>query len=183
MEHTIWLSIRNGGDGSAYARVVESGALCEIDQEYMDEPWGENCCSCVTVESNTPVVIKDVYTVHDAIQETMDDIEYQSENDIVRTAFLNKKLDALKELEAESKTVEDNQMADVVVYAIGICHLSACIKNGVSKECAVDFINTAHPTGLSSGWSVSTDTLFVSGVPNPCPCEDHPNRRHFLFCC
>lgn len=41
-----------------------------------------------------------------------------------------------------------------------------------------------HPTGISSKWSISKDKTFHSGEPNPCPCDQHPDKRlHYLLTC
>lgn len=40
MKLKIFYSVQNGGDGSAYPKLMESKELAEFDQEYMDEGWG-----------------------------------------------------------------------------------------------------------------------------------------------
>ena len=41
---TLWYSVSNGGDGSAYPQFFETERLTEMDQELMEEGWGE-CCN------------------------------------------------------------------------------------------------------------------------------------------
>jgi len=51
-ELTIYYSISNGGDGSAYPYWFESMELAEWDQEQMEEGWGEPCTESFTVEGD-----------------------------------------------------------------------------------------------------------------------------------
>lgn len=70
----------------------------------------------------------------------------------------------------------------VHVYTWGLCHLSACVPKGMSREVIEGSVNTSHPTGISSRWRVA-DEPFKTGEPNPCQCGDDPGRQHFLFVC
>ena len=54
---TIWGSIQNGGDGSAYPEWMESEKLAEWDQENVQKDWGESCVCSVTVSSDGPITI------------------------------------------------------------------------------------------------------------------------------
>ncbi len=40
---TIWYSVSNGGDGSAYPQWFLTEEETEYDQENMSEGWGETC--------------------------------------------------------------------------------------------------------------------------------------------
>lgn len=84
MEHKIWYSVENCGDGSAYPKFMESQALCEIDQKYMDEGWGEDCVGCLVVESDSPIKVQRLITVDEVIKEIEDELEkdYNSEREI-----------------------------------------------------------------------------------------------------
>jgi len=57
MKKTIWYSIINGGDGSAYPRFMESERLTEWDQDHMDEGWGETCNGSIEMESDSEINI------------------------------------------------------------------------------------------------------------------------------
>lgn len=48
MEKTIWYSVNNGGDGSAYPHWFETMELAEWDQENQSEGFGESCTGSVT---------------------------------------------------------------------------------------------------------------------------------------
>lgn len=59
MNLTIYYSVRNGGDGSAYPTFMESDELANWDQEHMDEGWGESCTGSFTVSSDSPITCVD----------------------------------------------------------------------------------------------------------------------------
>lgn len=40
---TVWYSIQNGGDGSAYPKYFLTEKEAKSDQDTMDEGWGEPC--------------------------------------------------------------------------------------------------------------------------------------------
>lgn len=76
----IWYSVQNCGDGSAYPRFMESKELAELDQDYMDEGWGESCTGCISIESDTPITIKNsVLTVEELIKDIEGDYEPNDE--------------------------------------------------------------------------------------------------------
>lgn len=56
---TIWYSVSNGGDGSAYPHWMESLELAEWDQDHMDEGWGESCTGSITISSQCDIEIKE----------------------------------------------------------------------------------------------------------------------------
>lgn len=70
---------------------------------------------------------------------------------------------------------------DFIVYSTGLCYSSVCTTLSDKEEIA-ERMNMGHPTGISSRWQVATEP-FKGGEPNPCPCPDHPGRRHFLLVC
>ncbi len=83
---TIWYSVHNGGDGSAYPVLMESEELVELDQEHQDEGWGEPCYGSITLESESEItVVDEVITVDDQIKEIEEElaqdylIEYKKE--------------------------------------------------------------------------------------------------------
>lgn len=98
MKKTIWMSIQNGGDGSAYPLLVESRELAELDQSHMDEGWGEECISSITVESESPITINDYITTAQMMLDEIND-DYD-ENDSYRP---NEKVKALEALIAKQK--------------------------------------------------------------------------------
>ena len=54
-ELTIYYSVQNGGDGSAYPSFMESRELAEWDQAHMYEGWGEDCSGSITVKSESEI--------------------------------------------------------------------------------------------------------------------------------
>lgn len=73
--------------------------------------------------------------------------------------------------------------ADVTVYAAGLCHASACAPKGTPVAEIERAANSAHPTGLDHGWRKSDNDTFSGGEPNPCACNDDPDRLHWLLEC
>jgi hypothetical protein len=49
---TIYYSVENCGDGSAYPRFFDTKELAEWHQNHLDEGWGESCTGDVTVEGD-----------------------------------------------------------------------------------------------------------------------------------
>ncbi len=73
-------------------------------------------------------------------------------------------------------------MKDFECYAYGLCYASVC--TNLPNEEATRRLNADLPTGISSGWEVSTDATFAGGDdPNPTPCPDVEGHRHVLFEC
>lgn len=75
-QYTLFYTIRNGGDGSAYPTFMESRELCRWDQDHMDEGWGESCDGFFTLESQSPIVplgeivTKESYWIDNYIEDT-----------------------------------------------------------------------------------------------------------------
>lgn len=59
---TLYYSVQNGGDGSAYPTFMSSKELAEYDQAHMDEGWGEPCVGSITLESESPITTKEEIT-------------------------------------------------------------------------------------------------------------------------
>lgn len=55
-EYTLYYSVRNGGDGSAYPHFMESEELCQWDQDHMSDGWGESCTGSFTLKSATEIM-------------------------------------------------------------------------------------------------------------------------------
>ena len=53
---TVYYSVGNGGDGSAYPQWMESQELVDWDQDHMTEGWGEPCNGSVTFTSESEIV-------------------------------------------------------------------------------------------------------------------------------
>lgn len=79
---TLSYSIQNGGDGSAYPRFMESMELCEFDQEYMYEGWGESCTGEITITSGSPINHDQaVVSVEEYLLELWEDVvKYEGES-------------------------------------------------------------------------------------------------------
>ncbi len=98
MKNKIWYSIRNGGDGGAYLRLMESKELVEIDQKYENisgEGWADSCCGVIVVESDLSIFIKEVVTVDAEIDNVCEEMKYSIEDELDN---LKNKLTELKAL-------------------------------------------------------------------------------------
>ncbi len=62
MEKTIYYSIQNGGDGSAYPKFFEDMQCAELDQELMEEGWGEPCVGEISAQSNGEITFDNSVT-------------------------------------------------------------------------------------------------------------------------
>lgn len=67
------------------------------------------------------------------------------------------------------------------VYREGLFFMSVC--TDMTPEEAEQYAQTIKSSGTSRGWKVSKDKTFRTGEPNPCPCDQHPDRIHILFDC
>lgn len=74
-ELTLHYSVQNGGDGSAYPHFMESEKLTEWDQDNAyEDGWGECCNGSITVESDSPIVVKEkIQTVDGYFLDILDD--------------------------------------------------------------------------------------------------------------
>jgi len=55
MKTTIYYSVENCGDGTAYPRFFESDELADWHQEHLSEGWGESCTGSIDIESDGPI--------------------------------------------------------------------------------------------------------------------------------
>lgn len=67
------------------------------------------------------------------------------------------------------------------VYSNGLCCCSVCTDLTSEKEIEKK-VNIQNPTGIESQWTISPDK-FKDGHSNPCPCETHKDRKHYLLIC
>lgn len=59
---TLYYSVSNGGDGSAYPKFSLSKELADIHQDIQDElgeGWGEPCVGAISLESESPITIRE----------------------------------------------------------------------------------------------------------------------------
>lgn len=58
---TLYYSVSNGGDGSAYPKFSLSKELADIHQDMeseLGEGWGESCVGVITLESESPITVR-----------------------------------------------------------------------------------------------------------------------------
>jgi len=67
------------------------------------------------------------------------------------------------------------------VYAAGICYLSVC--TSIADRAEIERrANADYPTGIGRAWTIH-EGPFKGGQPNPCPCNEHSDRKHWLLSC
>ena len=93
----IWYSVQNCGDGSAHPKLMESKELCEIEQRFMSEGWGESCVGCIEVKSKEPIVVKKVITVDKIIKKTEKEL---------KTSWVQRNPDELKKYKEKLKALK-----------------------------------------------------------------------------
>jgi len=70
----LWYSVQNGGDGSAYPQFFENKKLTEMDQELMEEGWGECCNGNVTIKEDNMRVVRPHVTTTEKFIGHLDEI-------------------------------------------------------------------------------------------------------------
>jgi type IV pilus biogenesis protein CpaD/CtpE len=77
-------------------------------------------------------------------------------------------------------------MEKVEIARAGVLSMIACATKDATKEEIEEYVNTQHPTGISSKWTI-TDEPFNKGslieTPNPGQCELYHDRLHYLLVC
>lgn len=75
---TLYYSVSNGGDGSAYPQWFETRELAEIDQELQSmfgEGWGESCTGEIVIEGSDDMrMIRPRITTINEVIERLDEI-------------------------------------------------------------------------------------------------------------
>ena len=62
-------------------------------------------------------------------------------------------------------------------YSVGFCYLSVCAPVGMAREVIERQINAVHDWN----WRIAKDPAFSGGQINPCACNVHANRMHYLM--
>jgi hypothetical protein len=74
--------------------------------------------------------------------------------------------------------------AAVELYAVGLCFSSVCASRDLRIAEIEKIANARYPTGIESRWQFAEDEpTFSGGQPNPCPCDRHADRLHWLLSC
>lgn len=69
----------------------------------------------------------------------------------------------------------------VRIYAASFLAMSVCAPGSMTIEEVIADCELQRPCGTERGWTMSKDTHFASGQPNPCPCNKHEGRQHWLL--
>lgn len=91
-------------------------------------------------------------------------------------------LDKAKEWDLQIEQARLAAAHKLKIYSNGIVHCSVCAAKELTREELVRLVNQLNPTGVSSAWEISSRP-FASGAPNPSPCNDSPDRLHWLMDC
>lgn len=105
MEKVIWYSVQNGGDGSAYPAWMESEKLCELDQRFMSEGWGEPCIGSITIESESEIYFKEEIKTAETVKEELE--EELNEDYMIQDKEEGKYPDWFKRLEGHLEAVNE----------------------------------------------------------------------------
>lgn len=71
----------------------------------------------------------------------------------------------------------------VHIYAQGFVCCSVCAPGDIPVKEVESVVNAINPTGIESPWRLSEDEAFRDGSKNPHPCEQSPDRSHYLMSC
>jgi len=92
MKKTIYYSVQNCGDGSAYPIFFEDEICANLHQEIQEEKgdgWGESCTSSITLDISVEceIVSKDIKSKEKFLNELKSDLEfaqkYKEKNNIL----------------------------------------------------------------------------------------------------
>lgn len=72
---------------------------------------------------------------------------------------------------------------DIIIYSTGLVHCSVCALAKLPIEDVLQHVNLRNPTGLDHGWVLDDKGIFADGAPNPCVCNTHIDRKHYLLSC
>lgn len=67
----------------------------------------------------------------------------------------------------------------VTRFAVGICHMQACVIADASDEEILEVCNKENPSGTTNGWT----SIIREGDGSPVQCASHPERLHILAVC
>jgi hypothetical protein len=81
----------------------------------------------------------------------------------------------------DGQTIDPEPRGALYVYAVGLCYCSVCTDIEDLGELTAR-LNEVQPAGTQGGWR-KAHKPFKGGLPNPCPCDEDPSRRHYLFEC
>ena len=73
---------------------------------------------------------------------------------------------------------------EVTRTMVGLCHMQVCTVADATDEEILEVCNRENPAGTSNGWStVCHEDGDFFGKTAPGPCEDYPDRVHYLVAC
>lgn len=105
MKTTIWYSVQNCGDGSAYPEWFESKELAVLDQKFMDEGWSEACVGSLEIKHEGPIKFSNVIFTAEMVKKNLEEEIKEGEEyyDADRISKMEKHLEKVEELIAKKK--------------------------------------------------------------------------------
>lgn len=84
--------------------------------------------------------------------------------------------------------IAPSEAGDIFMYRVGGLSMSVCAPASLEGPAVADAIEQYYPCGGKHGasdlrWTISGDKTFAGGQPNPCVCEESPDRRHWFIEC
>lgn len=78
---TIFYSVSNGGDGSAYPHFFEDAECAEIHQNLQEEGWGESCTGSLSMfcDSDANIIVERAQTKQEYITELQEALKWELE--------------------------------------------------------------------------------------------------------
>ena len=76
---------------------------------------------------------------------------------------------------------------EVTRFMVGLCGMQVCAVSDATDEEILEVCNRENPSGTSNGWSIVFreigDAADIGQGALPGPCEDFPERIHYLVVC
>lgn len=109
----LWYSLQNYGDGSAYPKLMESEALCELDQAFLVEGWGEPCHGYFAIASEGPISVmeEEIATVYSEIAEVEEELAQDYMQEYKQTGQFPEWIKRLEDRLAALKTLKGSDEA------------------------------------------------------------------------
>jgi len=75
------------------------------------------------------------------------------------------------------------ERVEITRHMIGICHMQVCAVKDATHEEILEVANRENPSGTSQGWTEVLDENYKYENARPGPCDDDPDRIHYLLVC
>ncbi len=79
--------------------------------------------------------------------------------------------------------IAPSEAGDIYLYRVGGLSMSVCAPESLTGEQVAAAVNRHYECGTEHGWQIAPDKTFKGGEPNPCVCEETPDRKHWFIDC